>query len=88
MGTIMLGWCVLFTAAQTLGEASEPVAQVLELLAKYYRARREYYSSELHFQQAIKLKERIYGPDHPSMAESLTGMAWIYQRYSLRSSSG
>jgi hypothetical protein len=68
---------------QMLGEASEPVAQVLELLAQYYRARREYYSSELHFQQAIKIKEKIYGPDHPSTVDALTGMAWIYQRYLL-----
>jgi tetratricopeptide (TPR) repeat protein/transcriptional regulator with XRE-family HTH domain len=53
--------------------------QLLHRMGKYLQARAQYAEGEPIYQKALALHERLLGPDHPKIAQTLSGLASLYR---------
>lgn len=54
-------------------------AKTINNLASLYQDRKEYEKAEQNFQQALELKNEVYGIQHPSIVLSINNLAKLYQ---------
>lgn len=54
--------------ARNLGPANPLLLSTIYSLASFYREHHEFEKAEGMYQEAISLKERVYGPDHQDIA--------------------
>ncbi len=60
------------------GLASETAALLLSRTGYYYFKQGRYGEAELPFQQALTMRKRLLGEDHPDIAQSLHNLATLY----------
>jgi tetratricopeptide (TPR) repeat protein len=60
------------------GFESEEAARLLDLAGYYLNDRARFSEAERLFQRALAIRERVLGPDHPDVAESLNNLAALY----------
>ena len=56
------------------------LAEVLRKSAEYLRERAQYEQAEPLFQRALRIQKQALGPDHPQVARSLYGLAFMHSR--------
>jgi hypothetical protein len=49
----------------------------------YYQLQGRYAESEPLYQRSLTIRERVLGPEHPDLAESLNDLAGLYRRIQL-----
>src|SRR5712692_5306626 len=52
--------------------------RLLHRMGEYLQARAQYAEGEPIYQKALALHERLLGPDHPEIAQTLSGLASLY----------
>ncbi len=52
--------------------------RLLQRMGKYLQARAQYVEGEPIYQKALALHERLLGPDHPEIAQTLSGLASLH----------
>jgi CHAT domain-containing protein/Tfp pilus assembly protein PilF len=53
-------------------------AESLNALARVYYSRGDYANAEPLYQKALKIREKVLGPDHPKTAQSLDNLGQVY----------
>ena len=66
-------------AAERLGSGLEIAGVILNTLALYHRARKDFHATEPLQQRAMAIAEKTLGPEHPDLAANLTNLALLYK---------
>ncbi len=57
------------------------MATDLNNLAELYHAQGRYADAEPIFRRSLAIKEKVLGPEHPGVANSLNNLAGLYRTY-------
>ncbi len=59
---------------------SGAAARLLNQTAYYLAERAQYAEAEPLYQRSLTIRERLFGPEHPDVAQSLNNLAWLYRQ--------
>jgi tetratricopeptide (TPR) repeat protein len=62
------------------GGNDQELANSLNNLARFYRESGDYGQSEALYKKSLSLREKVFGPDHPSVAASLRNYAALLRK--------